>query len=177
MGFLAGDAPPGVQHFERSLISNYVRQRDAEAETLVEPEASEVGRESGFGGSHPEVGRAGQSEAATYGSPLDRRDHWEVAAKKPYRFLVKAGRTFCGQRVGIALVVKVGSGAEVLAFCAQHNGPALPARPQRFVSVGQASDEGHVEEIVRRPVDLDFGYAVRTDFDADVTELLAHSSS
>ena len=74
-GLLPGNASTGEEELECTLLADDGRKGDGQSETVVKPEPGEVGRETGLGATHPEVGRAGQTESPSDRCPLHGGDH------------------------------------------------------------------------------------------------------
>ena len=71
-------------------------------------------------------------------------------------------------RAGGGTVGEIGSRAEGLALGAQHHGAAARVAVEFLEGVRDLIDEGIVEVIVGRPLDLDLADVVRRHGDADV---------
>src|SRR5438445_775429 len=82
-------APARVEHLQCPLRTDDRRQRDGQAEPVVETEPREVGDEPGFRGRDPEVGRQRQAEPPSDGRALDRRDDRGPGGEQPDGLVVQ----------------------------------------------------------------------------------------
>ena len=86
---MAVDAAPGEQELEGALAAHRPRQRDRDAEALVEAEACEVGGEPGFRRSDAEVGGEGQAEPAAHGRALYGRHYRQRAGDQRHGVVIE----------------------------------------------------------------------------------------
>ena len=75
----------------------------------------------------------------------------------------------CGVRQPLP-IAEVRTCAKVLALGAQNDDPAGRIRVERLEGVGQRPDEGEIEVIVRRPMQLNKGDEVVSDLYRNVAE-------
>src|SRR6185295_15447284 len=121
----------------------------------MEAQAVEIGAEARLRAGHPEVGHQRESEAAADRGAVHRGDDRLARAKQAHRFLVKVLAGALRRGPGRRAVREIGAGAERLAFGGEHDRAALRVAIEGIESVADLCDEGIVEEIVRRPADLD----------------------
>ena len=119
----------------------------------MEAEPREVGGEAAFGAGDAEVGHQGEAEPAADRRALDRADAGLLGAEQAGRLLVEMLAAF--GRAGLRPVGEIGAGAERLALGAQHVGADVAVAVERLEGIGDLVDQRIVEEVVRRPLDLD----------------------
>ena len=156
VGFLAVDAPTGVEHQRGLLHADHARQRDSEAEAGVKAQAVEVGREARLLAGNAKVGDQREPQPAADGRAV-HRGHHRLGAGEHARGLavqrVDAARTVDD---GIAApVAEVGAGTERLALRTQHDGADIRVGFENLEAIGQLLHQLEVEEIVRGALDLD----------------------
>ncbi len=175
MSFFAIDPRSGVEQFECSLLADQRRQRDAQAEALVEAESSEVGRETGSGSADAEVGHTGQAEAAADRRALDGR-HDRQFCREEFDGLVVdvAFGEFTG--VGAPRGAQLGflgvercAGTEILALGDQHDRSGI-GRLAPVHRTGHVVQHLEAEEVVRPPLHLERCHVLGVDVDGDVPE-------
>ena len=111
----------GVHQLERALLADDRGQRDRDAEALVEAELGEVAAEAGVGRGDAEVGREREAEAPAHRRALHRGDDRLLRREQGDGLLVEVR----GVVHEVRLRSEVGAGAEVLAFRAEHDRPAV----------------------------------------------------
>ena len=119
----------------------------------MEAEPREVGGEARLRCGDAEVRHQGEAQAAADRRALDRADAGLLRAEQAGRLLVKVFAAL--GRAGLRTVGEIGAGAERLALRAQHVGADVVVLVERLEGIGDLVDQGIVEEIVRRPLDLD----------------------
>ena len=116
-----------------------------------------------------------EAEPAADGRALHGGDNRLLGAVQPVAFdievedrlvLVELGRAVC---VVARAAAEIGAGAEGLALRGEYDGAAVRVVVQGLAGGGDFLDQGHVEEVVRRPPDLD-KRDVTGFLDADILE-------
>src|SRR5579863_440383 len=117
-----------------------------------------------------------EPEAAADRWSLNRRDHRLLAAKEPHRFEIKRvaalWRLALIERVVLRTALKVRAGAKRLAFGGEQDAAAAGVLIEGLEGVRDVADQGVVEKVVRRPMNLDGRYIVVADLDAHITILV-----
>ena len=132
----------------------------------MEAEAVEVGAEARLAAGDAEVGGERQAEPAADGRALHRGDDGLLGPEDARRLLVQVLAALVA-RAGRRPIGEVGARAERLALRAEHHGAARGIAVERLERVGDLVDQGVVEVVVRRALDLDLA-DVAGDADADV---------
>ena len=135
-GLFPFDPSSGEQQIEGVLLADDGGQGDRQAEDVVEPEAGEVGGEPCLRAADPEVGQARQAEAGADGGALDAATTGVLApnSRAASRY-IRSGPYRTGHRS--ATSGKIGPGAEMLAFGAQQDGPAVSQLVECVVGITQ----------------------------------------
>ena len=119
----------------------------------MEAEPREVGGEAAFGAGDAEVGHHREAQPAADRRALDRAHARLLGAEQAGRLLVEMLAAF--GRAGLRPVGEIGAGAERLALGAQHVGADVAVAVESLEGIGDLVDQRIVEEVVRRPLDLD----------------------
>ena len=101
-----------------------------------------------------------EAETAANGRPLDGADDGLLGAEEAHGFLVEMAAHLVfvraiALRVELRAVAEVGARAERLAVGAQHAGADVAVFVEALEGIGDLLDQRHVEEVVRRTLDLD----------------------
>ena len=140
----------------------------------MEAEPREVGREARLRAGDAQVRHQRQAEPAADRRAVDGADDRLGGAEEAHRLDVEVARL---PRLGlldqhvlhVGAVAELGAGAEGGALGRQHDGAAGVVLVERLAGVGDLADQLDVEEVVRRPPDLDGRHHVG-EIDADVLE-------
>ena len=174
-GLLALHAAARVEQVERLLLPDEGGECDGEAEAVMEAEAGEVGGETGLGGGHAEVGGEGESETPADRGALHGRHDRGLRLEQAHRLLVEmpAARA-AGWGLGGGGILTGGGTAELgartkrPALGGEDDGAHARLVVEGVVSIGEGADEGDIEEVVGRPVNLDGG-DVAVEIDRDIS--------
>ena len=134
----------------------------------MEAEPGEVGAEARLGAGDAQVRHQRQAEAAADRRAVNGADDGLGGAVQAYGLDVEvaglAGLGFLHQHVlHVGAVAELGAGAERGALRRQHDGAAGVVLVERLAGVGDLADQLDVEEVVRRPADLDGRHHVLRD--------------
>ena len=132
----------------------------------METEPREVGAEAALAAGDAEIRHAGEAEPAADRRPLHRGDDRLLRAEQPDRLLVQMPT---GAFVAHVAAGEVGAGAEGLALRRQHQGAHRGVGIRRLEGGGDLLDQGDVEEVVGRALDLDRGHVAGSRY-ADAGE-------
>ena len=141
---------------------------------MVEAEAGEVGGEARLGGGHAEVGGKGEAEATTDGVTLHGRNDRRLGLEQAYGFLVEVAAA--GAALGLRSLGllrgggsgELGPGTEGAALGGEDDGAHVRFIIEGVVRAGDGADEGDIEVVVGRAVNLDGGN-VAVDVDRDIS--------
>src|SRR5262249_44572178 len=148
-------------------LADHFGQRCGQPEARMEAEPGEVGAEARLRAGDAEVGHQREPQPAADGRAVNGADDRLARAEETDRLHVEmSGRLDRLARppafgVEGAAVAEIGACAERLALRRQHHGAATAILIERLERVGDLPDQGDVEEIVRRPPDLDEGDEAR----------------
>jgi len=153
----ATKSAPGKKDVRRRLLTDEPRQHVRQSESRAESELDEIGCESGFRATDPEVRHHRQAESSAHRSALDGRDDGLSVPKKPNRLPVERVSIFrspLGARLSISRRTKVRTGAEMFTFRSQYDRTTIAVFVQRFEGIRQSRNQLLVEKIIRRPLNL-----------------------
>ena len=130
--------------------------------------------EARLGAGDAEIGHQREAEPAADRRAVNRADNRLLRAEQAHGLDVEVAdrarvRLALHLAIGIqvAAIAEIGAGAEGLALRREHDRAAGGVAVERLEGVGQALDQDVVEEVVRRPADLDGRHGVG-DFNGNV---------